>query len=492
MTRDDLEARLAQSILDERLLARDEAVVVGVSGGVDSVALLYLLCALNGRDGWSLRPHIAHLNHQLRGPESAADAEFVSQLAKSLRLPITVESADVSARAEATGVSIEQAGREARLEFFERVCLSTGISTVVLAHHADDNAETVLQRIMRGTGFRGLVGIRPVRPLREGSAIRIVRPMLPLRRSEIEKYLADRGIAWRQDSSNTSDLYTRNRLRHELLPLIREKYNPQVDEALVRLAEQARHLDAYLTETAERMLESLVIHHDNQTLALHAPGLTRKPRVIQTQLIRQAILRLGVGEAELTYRHVKSVVELAAGTEGSKAMHLPGLRVTRKYERLLFERYGQIGTPPPIAEELRVGLEGVTALPGYGLELSAEIAPVGETEISEYVRRRADRGTISYEEWMDADRIAPPLLARSRRPGDRFLPLGMTSVKKLSDFFIDQKIDADQRDRAVVLCDQLGPVWVVPFRIDERVRLSRATRRVLRLTARVIDERRPV
>jgi len=355
-------------------------------------------------------------------------------------------------------------------------------------HHADDNSETVLQRILRGTGFRGLVGIRPVRPLRGGSPIRIVRPLLPLRRADIERYLVERGIDFRRDSSNSSDAYTRNRVRHELLPLLRERYNPQVDEALTRLAEQARLHDAYLTETAERMLESLIIRHDGTSLELHAPGLTRRPRVIQTQLIRQAILRLGVGEAELTYGHIKSVAELAARTEGTKALHLPGgLRITRRYERLVMEIPG--GESPGGSGDgidTRVAMEGTTALPGYGLELSAEILSVDESQIEAYLSRRTDRGAVSYEEWMDADRVCPPLLARSRRPGDRFFPLGSSGMKKLSDFFIDQKIDAEQRQRAVILSDQLGPVWVVPFRIDERVRLSRATRRVLRLTARVV------
>jgi len=489
MPKDDLETRFAQFIAEEGLLARDGPVVAAVSGGADSVAMLHLLCDLNRREDWSVKVHVAHLNHRLRAKDSDEDAAFVERLARELRLPCTIESAEVEQRSRADGVSIEQSARQCRFEFYERVCLRLDVKAVALAHHADDNAETILHRIVRGTGLRGLGGIPCVRPIRKGSHIRVIRPMLGLRRAEIERYLADRQIAHRHDATNDSASYTRNRMRHEVLPLLRERFNPQVEDALIRLAEQARGLDAYLTETGERMLESLVIEHNDRELVLHSPPLTRKPRVIQTQLIRRAILRMGIGEGELTYGHLGAVADLAVGHEGTKALDLPGgLRVSRRYDRLVFERSSGERIDTGGRGEIRVATHGTTVLPAHGLELTVDTVPGDGATIAAHIHQLSGRGRASYEEWVDAEKVHPPLTARSRRPGDRFFPLGMTGMKKLSDFFIDEKIDAKLRERTVVLCDQLGPIWVVPFRIDERVRLTRATRRILRLRARGMGE----
>ncbi|MEP0845121.1 MAG: tRNA lysidine(34) synthetase TilS, partial [Phycisphaerae bacterium] len=338
MPRSDLEAQFADDLLQGRLLDDETIVVVGVSGGPDSVALLHLLHAHTVQGAGPLRLHVAHLNHQLRGDESDADAAFVEDLARRLGWPASVETVDVRARAAAVGVSLEQAGRQCRFDFFERLCLTVGSRTVALAHHADDNAETILYRIVRGTGLRGLGGIRPERAIRPGSDIRIIRPLLKFRQKALLDYLAERGIAYREDSSNHSPEYTRNRIRHAVLPLLREKFNPQVAEALLRLGEQARGVDAYLSETSERLMESLVVSYDGSQIALHAQLLARKPRAIQTQVIRNALLRLGMLEQDLTYGHLESVAALAGGGERNKTLDLPGgFRAARRYAKLVLE-----------------------------------------------------------------------------------------------------------------------------------------------------------
>lgn len=481
MAKPYLEEQLARTIRAESLLADDEPVLLAVSGGPDSVAMLYALAALNAGAESPRKLHVGHLNHQLRGVDADADAGFVEDLCRQLRVPCTVEAEDVAARAKADSISVEQAGRSCRFAFFERLCFKTGIRKVALAHHADDNAETVLHRIVRGTGLRGLSGIRVKRPLRPGSELRVIRPLLEVRRADIEAYLADQGLAYREDISNLSPGYTRNRIRHELLPLLREKFNPQVSEALIRLAGQARGVNAYLAETGERMLDSLVIEHDDRQLTLHCPPLLRKPRVIQTQLIRKAILRMGFPEGELSYAHLNAVADLAAGKEGTKSLDLPaGLRISRRYSRLVLERAGQRITGSA-AHEVRVATEGQTLLPEHGFTIDAQLISADTETINAHLGRHASREQACYEEWLDADAVHPPLIARSRRPGDRFFPLGLGGMKKLSDFLIDEKVEAAQRERVVVLCDQLGPIWIVPWRIDERVRLTGATRRILQV-----------
>ncbi len=485
MSKADLDNRFEQVLVEQRLASPGEGVLLGVSGGADSVALLHLFANLAPRDDWRFRLHVIHVNHQLRGAEAEGDASFVETLCRGLNVPCTLESIDVARRAEAEGGSVEEVGRHSRLEAYERVCLKTGIRTVALGHHADDNAETVLHRIFRGTGLRGLVGIRPSRPLRPGSDIRLVRPLLGFRRAEIVAYVGERGLAYRHDVSNGDLAYTRNRIRHEVLPLLRDRFNPQVEEALLRLADQARGVQAYLAETSERMLDAVVVECDDCQLVLHCPSLVRKPRVIQTELIRRAILRMGLPEGELSYGHLNAVADLASGTEGSKTVHLPaGLRISRRYGRLVLER---AESSPPVAmhvSEMRVATEGVTRLPAFGFEIAAERLPADAATIVAHLGRTGDRGMFSFEEWLDADAVRPPLIARSRRPGDRFLPLGMSDMKKISDFLIDEKVDAARRQHVVLLFDQLGPIWVVPLRIDDRVRLTRATKNILKLTAR--------
>lgn len=486
MPNTDLEAQFAAALAEQRWFERGETVVVAVSGGPDSVVLLHLLHGLRDTD-WRLQLHVAHLNHRLRGADADADAAFVEALAKRLGCSCTVEAQDTRALAEQRGESLEQTGRQCRFEFFERVCLTVGSRAVALAHHADDNAETILHRILRGTGLRGLSGISAVRPIRPGSDIRIVRPLLPFRRAQIETYLRARGLEARLDKTNHSSEFTRNRIRNVVLPLLREQFNPQVDEALLRLAEQARGANAYLSETSERLFESLIVAHDSAQLTLHADLLARKPRVIRTQVIRQALLRLGMGEQELSYAHLEALAALAAGREGNKTLDLPGgFRASRRYSRLVFE--AESAPLPGLAVgPMRVSLNGTTPLPAFGMEITTEQLDADEATITAHLRRQAGRGQAHYEEWLDAGALHPPLVARSRQPGDRFLPLGMTGMKKLSDFFIDEKIEPALRDRAIVLCDQLGPVWLVPFRIDDRVRLHRGTRRILRLKARLMD-----
>jgi tRNA(Ile)-lysidine synthase len=193
---------------------------------------------------------------------------------------------------------------------------------------------------------------------------------------------------------------------------------------------------------------------------------------------------MGVGEGELTHWHLNTVADLAVRQEGSKAVDLPGgLRVIRRYARLVFEwpSGGRAAITP--STEIHVDSEGTTLLPDSGLEIEIDVIPADDATIADYINRARTRasGKTSDEEWMDADNVHGPLIARPRQPGDRFFPLGMSGMKKLSDFFIDEKIDTSQRARAVVLCDQLGPIWIIPFRIDERVRLTRATKRILRL-----------
>ncbi len=473
---------LSQEILAERLLEKDDTVVVGTSGGPDSMALLHLLLGLNKELGWQLKLHIAHFNHQLRGQEAEKDAGFVQAAADSLSLPCTIEARPIAELAEKESLGIEEISRRERYEFLERVCLKIGSKIVAVGHHADDNSETILHRVLRGTGLRGLSGIPRSRRLSSGGNVRVIRPLLRMTAASLCEYLANTGIAYREDRTNESTEPMRNRIRHVILPLIETEVNPQVRDALTRLGEQAAWINEYLRETVHRTFETLIISHTDQALTLNADAMTRKSRIVQTELIRLAYLTFELGEQDLSFNHLVSVQELIAEKGSGKQVKLPGgMTVEKRYHQLVFS----LPTDEPretIAAEIAVHLPGCTLLPIRCLEINCSIDNAQPEDIT---RLRHARGKL--EEHIDLEAVHPPLVVRKRRPGDRFFPLGAPGSKKLSDFLIDLKVDPKDRDRVAILCDQLGPIWIIGYRIDDRVKLTALTQRVLHLRARSLE-----
>jgi len=473
---------LANELLTEKLLATDDAVVVGVSGGADSMALLQLLVDLNQKMGWNLRLHVAHLNHGLRGEESDDDAAFVQAASDSLNLRCTIDRRNVAGLADGEPGGVEEIGRRERYALFERVCIETEARIVAVGHHADDNAETILHRILRGTGLRGLAGIPRSRPISPGSEVRIIRPLLKRNRRWILDYLADAGRVHREDQSNALSEQTRNHIRNRLLPLIEAEVNPQARDALQRLAEQARWLEEYLHETVQRTFETLIVSHTDQQLTLNADALSRKSRIVQTELVRLAFTSFGVGEQDLSFTHLVSALDVIADPASGKQTQLPGgMIIEKRYHQLIFS----LPSDEPretVAEEVAIHLSGRTVLPIRRLAIECSVEDVSAEDIPR-LRRQAGR----YEEFIDFSAITPPLVVRGRRRGERFFPLGAPGSKKLSDFLIDAKVDPKQRDRVAVLCDHLGPVWIIGHRIDDRVKLTALTSKVLHLRGELLE-----
>ena len=474
--------RFSQELRSECLLSHNDIVVVGVSAGPDSMALLNLLLGLNALDEWDLRFHIAHLNHQLRPSDSDADAAFVQAAADAHSLPCTIETRDIARLIEAESGGVEEIGRRERYAFFERVCLQTGAKVVAVGHHADDHAETILQRIVRGTGLRGLAGIPRSRPLSQQSEIRLIRPLLRMTRDSLRSYLADEGIAYREDRTNESLDSMRNRIRNVILPQIEESINPQVRDALVRLGEQAHWVEEYLRETVQRTFESLIISHTDQALVLNVDALGRKSRIVQTELIRLGYRAFGLGEQDLAFTHLSAALDLVADSASGKQLQFPqGMTIEKRYHQLIFS----LPTDEPreqIASEIAVHLPGKTLLPIRRLQIDCVIVQLESKDIPA-LRRSEER----MEEYVDLDSVHPPLVVRKRRSGDRFFPLGAPGSKSLSDFLSDAKVDQEERDRVAVLCDQLGPIWVIGHRIDDRVKLTALTRRALHVTAKPLE-----
>lgn len=469
---------LADWFEQRNLLASDASWVIGVSGGPDSTLLLHAFSQLSERRGLNWRLHIAHLHHGLRGEEADSDARFVSSLGERLGIPVLEEHQDIRAHIERQGGSTEEVARQYRYEFLERMALRTGSDLVAVGHHADDNAETIFHRIVRGTGLRGLAGMSDARPIQPGSRIRLIRPFLGQRRERIETLCREAGLEFRVDSTNLSQEFTRGRIRNVIFPLLREKINPNVVEALLRLGEHARWLGTYLEDAAARTFDSLVVSEAPARLVLNTTALLSKQRIIQGEVVRRAVSIVMRREQDLSHANVESILRLAADPSSGKEVHVPGPVVVRKrYERLEFVQREAVAVETP--EELTpvfVRIPGITPIESLGLQVASEIC-----EVNDEVLRARRRNLNRYEEWLDLDRLRPPLVVRGRRVGDRFTPLGNPGSKSISDFLIDEKVDPQLRPRIGVLCDQTGPLWVMPLRIDERAKLRPTSVRALRL-----------
>ena len=449
-----LAQRVRQSIEREALVPPGARVHVACSGGGDSVALAALLCAIERETDWSVAG-LLHVNHGLRGASADDDEAFCRQFARELGVPITVERVDVAARARKERISIEAAGHRIRYELFERVVSQRTADRIATGHTRDDQAETVLLRLIRGAGPAGLAGIRP----RSGP---VVRPLLAVRRHELRDYLRRRGLSHREDPSNRDEGVLRNRVRHRLVPFLAEHFSPAITDVLARSAaiagDDADWIDAAANAAAAKIVQRTeeCLEVDTDLLAAEAPAIAR--RVARKALERAGGRRVG-------FDHVERLRRLAGGDgAGPGSADFPGCRVERNESTLRLRR--RTGRSAP--EVVSAGFEYPLAVPG-----AAEIVEAGMRIVAERGERPARlvaRGDVVA---LPAGRISPPLTVRSWRPGDTFRPLGLGGRrKKLQDFFVDRKVPRDRRGTVPLVVDgRLGIVWVAGFSVSEGARM---------------------
>jgi tRNA(Ile)-lysidine synthase len=460
----DLLDRVRDYMARHRMTEPGCKVVVAVSGGPDSVTLLHILYLL--KDELDISLHIAHLNHMLRGEESEEDARFVAGLAQSYGLPVTIQSIDVPAYRVRHQYSLEVAAREVRYGFLNDVLRQCGASRVALAHHADDQAETVLINFLRGGGTTGLKGIPPVR---QGV---YVRPLLSIRRFEIEKYCAENGLQFRIDSSNKEEVYLRNRIRHSLIPYLEEKYNPALVPALLRLSEICREEDDYLEARAGQVYAGALESEAPGRLVLRLADLACAGPAIRRRVIRMAWAAVAGQEGYLSFGHVEEVMRLtSAGSTGSRAV-LPGrVKAVRSYHFLeLIREENTTGVPYYLYPLL---IPGTTYIPELDRAVRADLVP--------FDLRMEPKKLPPTEALLDWDKLPDKLYVRRRKAGDRFHPFGMPAEFKLKEFFIKQKIPLAQRDQLPLVGTPEAIVWVAGLRSGEKWKIDSATKRVLHL-----------
>ncbi len=455
---------VAEQIKRHAMVNAGETVVVGVSGGPDSVALLHILNRL--RDDLGIRLVVAHLNHRLRGAEAEADARFVRELAESLRLEAHVESRDVAVYGKEKGVSIQVAAREIRYGFLSEVAVQTGAARVALGHHADDQAETILLHFIRGTGPGGLRGMLPVR---DGF---FIRPLLGVRRHSIEAYCRYHNLPTRQDSSNLQLKYLRNRVRLELIPLLEKHYNPSLVDTINRLGEISREEDRYLEEQAREHYYRFKTGTSGGRVGLDRERLLSLPPALVRRVVRLAWMEISGSKDGLHFRHIDQIMEIIRGGGGYREIALPKNIVCKKHYGLVEFVLGGENEEVPFYQ-YRLKVPGVTAVPELGVSIEAQILPAGEA---------GDPALLNQKEaLLDYDRLTMPLVVRRRLAGDRFQPLGLDGTVKLKKFFIDHKIPRNMRDRIPLVVSGNEIIWVAGLRPGDKWKVTDKTTTCLRL-----------
>ncbi len=451
--------RVVRTIHRYRMVAPGQRVAVAVSGGADSVCLLHLLVELAAE--WKLELSVLHLNHQLRGQESRQDAEFVRELAAHLGLPVTIRDVAV---ADAPG-NLEQAAREARLAFFRETIAGRAADRVAVGHTRSDQAETVLYRFLRGSGTAGLAGIRPV------TSDGIIRPLLDVERGEVERFLRERGMPWREDSTNATLDFDRNRIRHELLPQLARDWNPAIAETLAHVADWALAEEAWWESELDRLVgEHLTIR--NGAVLLRTESLMSLPLAVQRRLVRRA-MEIAKGDLRgIDFHHVATALRLAGSVEGSGRYQAPGLDIFRSFDWVRFAKPGENGLATR-DYQFPVTIPGALLIPGTGLALSMELVEKSGTSESGDSVYNNEMGSIDWRS------VAGPLEVRNWRPGDRYQPIGSTGEDKIKSLFQEARIPLWERRHWPILTDGNSIIWARRFGPAARFAANSTSRVVL-------------
>ena len=455
-----------------------DAILAGVSGGADSIALVHILLKLSPE--FNLNLGIAHLDHGLRAAESDRDAEFVSSFAHKMNLPFYSEKADVKKYSSQHKLSIEEAGRILRYQFLSRTAREHGFNKIALGHQKEDTAETFLINILRGSGPQGLSSIPPKRGI-------FIRPLINLNRSDIECFIRSESMEHIIDSSNMDPKFLRNRIRHYLIPFLASEYNPEIVEILNRTAEILRDEQIWLDSLTGKLFERTRVQSDDANIRLSIPELLKMPIAAARRIIRKSVLEIKGNLNGVGFTHIDAVFELINNRKCKKELDFPGpVRIKREKDILVIIRRknrGRIKCHPDYFDRQLCTFEyqimGPQTLYIKETGLSVQLSELSFAEILEL--KKSNFQTVNPREaYMDMASIGYPLVVRSFRSGDRFSPLGLSGFQKLKKFFINNKLSSSERKNIPILECSGKIIWVAGYRIDDSVKVIPSTKRVLK------------
>jgi len=436
------------------LFVPGEKLLIAVSGGVDSMVLLDLCVEL--KSNWSLEIAIVHVNHQLRGDESTGDEEFVRSIATQYGLPFYSRRIDTIGLKHSLKVSKQVAARDARYQYFEEIRQQIHADHVATGHQADDDAETVLFNALRGGGVRGLAGI----PLTRSSG-RIIRPLLFARRKDIFEYARQQGIRFRNDSSNQSSVYSRNYLRHSVVPLLTAELGTDVSSSLNRVSNAMKELGRLLDKLVDDRSETLVRYRETEC-DISLPRFEFEPLFLQEEIVLRVLRTMDVEPSAVK---IAKILRLCSKQPGHSLNLSRRIVARRTHDSLIFCKEVK-----PVDFSMDVSVGHTYSFEGFVFSLG-QPEPVP-----------ASYGTDGFTEYIDGDKIRQPLAIRTWKHGDWFVPLGMKGKKKLSDFFNDIRISTFEKSAVPILASNDSIVWVCGKRLDDRYRITPSTRRAIKLT----------
>lgn len=436
----DIYERFYQTIKNYNMIDAGDLVIVGVSGGPDSIALFHLLARLQKEVSFSL--HAAHLDHSFRGREAEEEALWVKETAESWGIACTLTKVDVPGLLRKRRISAQDAGHQARTEFFQNLQAKLGAQKIAVGHQADDQAETMLMHFLTGAGSEGLSGILPV----QGPYI---RPLLFIQRDEIEEYCAEQGLTPRQDPSNQKNIYLRNKIRNQLIPWLKENINPNLVETLSRTAQIFLSQEEYMQIITDQAAAKHIRQEAGCTRIM-AGDFSSLHTAMQRRLVRSAYKSVGKKQG-LQFKHADEVRNLLLNKQVGKILHLPGdVRVEKGYDTVLFYRdfeYECTGQQSLIKERV-LNIPGDTDIPELGKKI--------RTEYTDFLPDKIPEDTV----YLPCEEYNSPLFIRKRQAGDRFSLHGYNNSKKLKEYFIDKKIPRKTRDSILLLTHQDEVVWI--------------------------------
>ena len=439
----------------EGLIENGDKILVGFSGGADSTALL--LCLSHLKSKYNISILAAHINYNLRGDDSVADENFVKDFCFRRNISLVIKNV----KSKITG-NLENEARKIRMKYFRDLQQLYKIDKIALGHQKNDQTETVLFRLIRGSGLTGLKGISPRNKM-------VIHPLLPFSKKEIKSFLNAENVIWREDKSNLDNNFSRNIIRNELLPWIRKKMNPKIDEKIFHLSEIFSETDKILEATAKRRLNNCLLKHSKEMYQLSLKNILKTPKVVRFYIYRQIFEELSGGKENFYHGDYLSI-ESILNSEGGKKIDLPHQLIVQKiYQKLIFGHADEL-------ENLRISEPKL--IPTIRNRIVFD-----DYRISMKKLKKLPHSHYPFEDknivYLDFDEIVFPLIFRHRRNGDKFFPFGMNKQKKLKDFFIDEKISKFDRDRILILSDKEKILWIGGMRIDNRVGITDKTNNIL-------------
>ncbi|MBN1805009.1 MAG: tRNA lysidine(34) synthetase TilS [Sedimentisphaerales bacterium] len=467
------EKKLADFIKTNGLFDSSDKVLLAVSGGADSTALLYAVSSL--RRSNIINPELlcVHINHLLRGEHADADENFVVEQAEKLNIPIIIKQIDVRKFAAAQKLSVETAARQLRIKNLIEIAKENKCTAIATAHQKNDNAETLLQRISRGTGYRGLGGIWPKRIF--NNDFTFVRPLLCFDRNQIIAYLQQRNLNWRRDHTNADCTYRRNYIRHRLLPHLQQDCKDSLIEQLSGLSESARKFYETICNHADKLWPNAA-HYSDEKVTLEIKLLSTQSQPVLVELLRRSLAAIGCGEKNLIRHHYENIVKLARQNSGCKKIDLPNnCSVRAEHGNLIFDKPEKKSPPEKhIDKNIKLSIPGHTKFGCCSIE-AAFVRP----DEKEFAKFKAEKN--SFVERFDFNKIKPPLIVRFRKVGDRFVPLGLNQEKKIGKFITTARLTQEIRRKLLIVADSEKIIWLWPVRASQQTKVNGQTTKILQL-----------